>query len=123
MTKRPSPPGRTLVACVVMVKPRGPHQLPRCSALVHMLKTSSRGASNARVTTISFSPFDILLLLLLLLKLAQVVVEAIEDLLPEFAVFVQPVRPLFQPRPLQPARTPLRLAPAGDEPRPLQHLE
>src|SRR4051794_6063418 len=56
MTNRQTPPGRTSLLNVVVVKPFGPHHLSRCCGSVHILKTSSRGASNTRVAAISRSP-------------------------------------------------------------------
>src|SRR3954463_6445336 len=57
------------------------------------------------------------------LQIAQVVVEAVEALLPEAAVLLDPARDLAQRRGFEAARAPLRFAPAGDEPHLLEHLE
>jgi len=51
MISRHSPPGRTSITSIVVVKPRGPHQFTTCFALVHASHTSSRGASNTRNIT------------------------------------------------------------------------
>src|SRR4051794_18926573 len=57
------------------------------------------------------------------LQLAQVVVEAVEALLPAAAVLSDPVRDLAQGRRFEAARPPLRIAPAADQPRALEHLQ
>src|SRR5256885_16667960 len=61
--------------------------------------------------------------LLPLLQLAQVCVEAVEALVPEDPVALHPFRGLAQPVGLQPGRTPLRVAAAGDETGLLEDLE
>src|SRR5262245_29218767 len=48
MTKRHTPPGRKSYACVVVVKPFGPHHCARCFGSVHTENTNARGASNTR---------------------------------------------------------------------------
>src|SRR5581483_5082521 len=55
MMKRQTPPGRTSISCVVVVKPFGPHQRSICCCSVHARNTTARGASNVRVVTISRS--------------------------------------------------------------------
>src|SRR5262245_6722111 len=55
MTNRQTPPGRKSIACVVVVKPFGPHHRPTRLGSVHAPHTSSRGASKTRVMTISRS--------------------------------------------------------------------
>src|SRR5262245_14486928 len=107
MTNFQTPPRRTSIDCVVVVKPSGPHQWPTCAGSVKASNTSSRGASIKRVTTISrsaatpvaaSSSMVILLgqisekpdtltpsaaaLALGGLQLAQVILEAIDALLP-----------------------------------------
>src|SRR5207302_4511984 len=97
------------------------------SSSVHALKTSSRGASNVRVMTSTRSSlastgasFRATMFLLLSLDLLEVFVEAVETFLPEFAVMLDPVGDVLEGRRVKPARTPLRRAPARDQPRPLQ---
>src|SRR6267143_6963282 len=53
MTKRHAPPGRRSNSLNVFVKPLGPHQCARLSGLLNASNTSSRGAANIRVLTIS----------------------------------------------------------------------
>ncbi len=55
MSKRQRPPTRTSHSCVFVVKPFGPNHFVRCSSFVHAAKTSSRGASKTRDSTISRS--------------------------------------------------------------------
>src|SRR5262245_37288027 len=108
-----------------------PYQCRTCSGLVHASNSSRRGTANTRVSTISRSEGNVSVIalflastsLLLCLQLGQVLVEAVKALLPEAAVALQPVHPVLPRRRFQPARPPLRLAAALDQPRPLQHLE
>src|SRR5665213_252292 len=57
------------------------------------------------------------------LQAFQVLVEAVEALLPEPAVVVEPVEGALQLPGFQPRRTPLRIAAAGDEAGLLQNFE
>src|ERR1051325_3129159 len=130
MTKRQAPPGRTSISNVVMVKPFGPHHSPRYSRFVNASKTSARGASKTRVATIarpSAAAFGCwsagMFLLLLLLQCAQESFEAVETLLPEFAVVLDPLSDVLERRGLETARPPLRLASTGDESRALEHFQ
>src|SRR5690348_13034752 len=98
MSKRHMPPGRTFISCVVVVKPFGPNQRETCSLFVQASKTSSRGASHTRVSTISRSRAQVslavfasmVLSLLFGFQLFQVVVEAVQALFPELALFGEP---------------------------------
>src|ERR1051326_3429725 len=130
MTKRQAPPGRTSISCSVFVKPFGPHQCTTCCGSVHIRHTSSRGASNTRVAVISFvaaaalaAAMSFLLVLLFLFQLAEVVVEAVERLLPKLFVMLDPVGGLFERRRREVAAAPLRVAAAGDEAGALEHLQ
>src|SRR5262249_28906892 len=49
--------------------------------------------------------------------------HAVEALVPEAAIGLEPVRDSFERRGLEPARTPLRLPTADDQPSPLEHLQ
>src|SRR5262245_27604345 len=108
-----------------------PYQRRTCSGLVHASNSSRRGAANTRVSTISRSEGNVSVIalflastsLLLCLQLSQIFVEAVEALLPEAAVALEPVHRVLHRGRFQPARPPLRLAAARDQPRPLQHLE
>src|SRR5215469_899797 len=53
--KRYVPPGLTSILMIMKVVSLGPPQCARCSGSVHILKTSSRGASKIRVMTSSSS--------------------------------------------------------------------
>src|SRR3970282_1378219 len=94
-------------------------------------KTRSRGASMTRVATISRSPCVVggrglagrVMFLLLFLQLAQIVVQAVVALFPEAPVVFEPVAGRLKGGEFEPAGAPLRLAPAGDEAGPLEHLE
>src|ERR1700680_3375535 len=123
MTKRQTPPGRMSKRDVVVVKPFGPHHCGRCSGLVHTEKTSSRGASNSRMPMIergSLSRSRLFLAAMFLvlgvrwpcikwlgLQLLQIDVEAIEALVEEAAVMLQPIVDVLERPRLDPAWPPL----------------
>src|SRR4051794_10399822 len=102
MMKIHSPPGRTSIDCVVVVKPFGPHHCATCRGSVHASKTRSRGASKTRVVAISRSAVLLLsivafmVLLLLFFQFAQIFVQPVEALLPETAVVIEPIGHLFE---------------------------
>src|ERR1043166_4208190 len=102
MMKFHSPPGRTSILRIVFVKPFGPHQWMTWRGSVHIRHTSSRGASNTRVAAISRSlvvaALAAAMLLLLFFQFAEVVVEAIEALLPKLFVAIDPVGRVLQRR-------------------------
>src|SRR6478672_11245680 len=139
MTKRHTPPALKSNALVVVRKPSGPHHCERCFGSVHTDHTSSRGALTSRVPTITFgsesrSTLLVAATLLLLLfrglplrrfrlQRAEIILQPIEPLLPEPAIFLEPVVDALQRIQLDPARPPLRLAAAGDQAGMLQHLE
>src|SRR6478735_43723 len=139
MTNRHTPPALKSNALVVVRKPSGPHHCERCFGSVHTDHTSSRGALTSRVPTITFgsesrSTLLVAATLLLLLfrglplrrfrlQRAEIILQPIEPLLPEPAIFLEPVVDALQRIQLDPARPPLRLAAAGDQARVLQHLE
>src|SRR5690348_7557987 len=110
MTKRQTPPGRNSNACVVVVKPFGPHHCPRCTGLENAENTSARGASNVRTKMIeraSIASRDSLFAatpLLLALQLLQICVEPIETLFPESAIAPKPDIYILERRALDPAR-------------------
>src|SRR4051812_39652214 len=97
--------------------------------------TRARGASKRRerrissgegVVTSKVSLFAARLptmTLLLCLQSLQIAVEPIEPPLPELAVALGPVHDLLERCRLQPAVTPLRLAPPGDQASALQHRQ
>src|SRR5271155_5199905 len=125
-----TPPGRTSISSIVMLKPSGPHQFTRCVGLVIACHTSSRGASRIRVKTISRSAvlsagllFVSAMMLLLFFQFLQIGVEAIQALLPDNSILFHPIRNLLKRLGFQAAGTPLRLAPPRDQPSPLEHFQ
>src|SRR5438874_2616220 len=122
MTNCHTPPGRTSISWIVLRKPRGPHHCAMCFGSVHIVQTRSRGASNTRVPMISrssFASFATMSCFLLFLQLLQVFIESIETLFPEAAVVLHPIGHLTQRTGVELAGTPLRVAAARDETRPL----
>src|SRR5262245_64886902 len=127
MTKRQTPPGRKSKACVVVVKPFGPHHCARCAGSVHTRNTNSRGASSTREPTIErgscsrsilllsamiFLPF---LLFLFGLQHLQIAVETIEALFPKPTIFLQPLVGFLESAHINPAGTHLCIPSARDE--------
>src|SRR5215471_2711220 len=108
-THRKAPPGRRSISQTASGTPLGSHQRATCSALVQASKTSARGASNSRATTIWRSPGVVIVIgpkllsragsvsplpsmcLLLVLHLVQVLVQAGKFLFPEAAKRSDPV--------------------------------
>src|SRR5262245_4396811 len=128
MPKRKAPPGRTSISQKGVVKPRGPHHCAKRPGSVQALKTRRRGASKTRVMTSSRSSvwvaaFVLASMSLPLFQLVQIVIQAIEALLPETAIVFQPVAGILERARPQPAGPPLRLATAGDQTGALEHLE
>src|SRR6185312_13053117 len=135
MTKRHTPPTRKSKLWVVVVKPLGPHHSPSRLGSVKQENTSARGASNTRTPSITFGSlsrsrllladmaFLLARLLFFALQLTQIVVEAVEPLFPEPAVALEPFVHVLERLWLDLAGPPLRLARAGDQAGPLQHLE
>src|SRR5436305_1344827 len=117
-----APPGRASHSQRGFVKPCGPHHCGTCEGSVHARNTRSRVAAiSCRAAFATAMLF--LLFLLFLFQLAQVFVQAVETLFPEFAVVLDPVGDLFERRRLEVAGTPLRVAAAGDEAGALEHLQ
>src|ERR687887_2878852 len=79
------------------------------------------------MVTVELAPAMSLLLLRLCrflpLDMAQVGVQAVEALLPELAVPLDPVVDVLERSRVEATGSPLRLATACDEARPLEHLE
>src|ERR1700736_2349249 len=129
MTNRQTPPGRTSIARMVVVKPFGPHHCTRCFGSVQASKTSSRGASNMRVVTIVRVSCLVprlglaSMLLLLGLKFLEIIVQPVEAGVPEAAILFKPVVDVLKAGRLDPAWPPLRLAATRDQTGALQHLE
>src|SRR5207244_12679122 len=121
--KRKAPPGRASIVQEGIVKPCGPHQRTRRSGSIHALKTRAHGASKTRSMMSVRSEVVAVAVGLVLaamspplpLQLAQVVVHAMEALLPEAPIVLQPVRGVLEGTRLEPAGPPLRLATARDQ--------
>src|SRR5215510_11014334 len=105
---------------MVPVNPCGPSQWTTCAGSVQALKTRRRGASKMRVITSTRSASMAALLaaamvVLLSLQLGQIRLQAIQALLPEPPIVLQPLGGVLERHRLEPARPPLRLAPARDQ--------
>src|SRR5580658_9245509 len=116
------PPGRTFISMFWVVKPTGPHHWTTCFGSVHILKTSFGGASKSRVKSSSRSEGMVSVTLffsgisfLRCLDFLEVIVEAIEALLPELAIALEPMGGLLERLGLEPAGPPLGVAAAGDQ--------
>src|SRR5580693_3891293 len=130
MTKRQTPPGRRSKLMVVWVKPFGPHQCAKCFGSVQAANTRSRGASNSRTPMIdrgSLSRSRLLfaaMFTLLLTQLGfrsfgfrifglqrlQINIEAVEALVEEAPIAIEPVVDVLERPRLDPAGSPLRFA-------------
>src|SRR5262249_36894224 len=131
------PPGCASCSKCVAVKPRGPIQCLACDGSVHTFQTSARGASKMRVMTSIRSSGSMTaagaealrlralaaLLLLLGLQLPRALLESNKAFSPNPRQALDQVPDLFQAPRLEPARPPLRLARARDQPGALEHLE
>src|SRR5438034_9139535 len=142
MSMRIAPPGRRSSSQTGFVNPCGPHHCATYFGSVHASNTSARGASMMRVRTSSEGAgadevvkaerrFAVLPLLrlsaamfgLLGLKCAEVILQAIDALVPESAVLLHPSRDFAQRHRLESAGPPLRVATARDQAGALQHLQ
>src|SRR5262245_18776974 len=120
MMNRQTPPTRTSISWMVVLKPFGPHHCCTCSGSVQAFQTRARGALIARCVTISRSLSDILISLLGL-DGAHVRLEPVEARLPLRPQAPQPARHLVEPGRFQPAGAELGVAAAGDQARAFQH--
>src|SRR2546423_5477628 len=132
MMKRQTAPGLNWNSCVVMENPRGPHQLARCFASLHIWNTRSGDASNTRVAEIArvsslvaaaATAFLGDMILLLFLNFSKVFVQTVETLFPEFFVVAHPVGDVLERTGVETAGSPLRVAASSDEPGALEHFE
>src|SRR5262245_34312670 len=132
MTNFQIPPGLTSIACVVVVKPTGPHHCARCFGSVQASKTSSRGASKVRVnnswrSAVSLTTLALAVLtgifLLLGLQLAQIFFEAVEALFPKPSIVLHPICNILERSRVQTAGSPLSFAPARNQASILEHLQ
>src|SRR4029077_17078621 len=127
MWMRMAPPGCTSNSQTGFVNPRGRHHCATHLGSVHALNTSSRGASNTRVSTNSCSSFDMVfpvtMLFLLFLRFAQIVIQTVKAFRPKPPVMRHPIGDVPERPGCNPAGPPLRLAPARNQTRALQYLE
>src|SRR4051794_4430928 len=98
----------------------GPNHAATASGSVHALNTASRGASKNRVMRTSRSAATSAIVLPLP---AQVRVEPVHPRLPGPLARLHPCHRVVERLGLHPARPPLRLAAAGDQPGALEDLE
>src|SRR5712672_79994 len=121
-----APPGRASSSQTGFVKWCGPHHIATHFGSVHALKTSFLGASNTRVGTNSCwllaMRFPVAMPLPLFLDVAQIIIEPVEALHPEFPVVGHPIGDVFQRSRGDPAGPPLRFAPARNQTGLFQHL-
>src|SRR5215204_1596220 len=102
----------------------GPYHAATWSGSVQARNTLSRGASKMRVISTSCSvPCTGVESLILLSFPAQVRFESVHPALPGLLARLHPLHRLVERLGLQPARSPLRLAAADNQPRALEHLE
>src|SRR5215472_10513176 len=136
-TQRKAPFGRKSISQMASGTPLGSHHCVTCSALVQASKTTARGASKSRVTTIWRSlgvvivtgpmlftgPFCPSTCFLLLLHFFQVPVQTGEFLLPKAAKRVNPVGDVLERDSHECARTPLCIVLAHNEARAFEDAE
>src|SRR4051794_13739900 len=125
MTKRQTPPGLKSKTLVVVRKPSGPYHCARCFGSVHTDHTSSRGASTTRDPRITLGSDSrsmlffsataflrpvrrALVLRRCRLQHAQIVLQAVQPLVPEPAILLKPVVDALQRVQFDPAGAPLR---------------
>src|SRR6266513_556126 len=120
-------PGRKSNSQTGLENSWGPHHCATCSRSVQALNTSSRGASNTRVSTNSCSlfamMFPVAILFPLFLNISQIVIQPFKALRPEPPVLRSPVGNVLERTCLEPAGPPLRFVSPRDQSRALQHLK
>src|SRR5260370_14426467 len=116
MTIRKAPPGRRSISHTGLVKPRGPHHFAKWSGSVHILNTSSRGASMRRLRMSSRSAAAVAGCAIGIvprmvasaawfagsgflrgLDFLQILVQPVEALFPEPAVVLDPIGDVLLP--------------------------
>jgi hypothetical protein len=128
MTNRHSPPGRTSMECVDVVNLRGPTSGPRAwDQSKCENKAARRAKMRVRMSSFLACPAAELLvvsamLFLLGFKPTQIVVQAVEPLLPSHAIVLDPVGDVFKSDGMDPARAPLCSPAAGDKPCVFKHF-
>src|SRR5688500_4296165 len=118
-SKRSAPPTRMSAWRILHWKSRGANHWPIRSGSVHARNTRSRGASSTRVITISRSRDQIVSPVVIVVLLLQVVVQAVEPLVPRPSRVLGPPGHVVERRGAQAARPLLRVAAARDEARAL----
>src|SRR5215208_8307766 len=102
----------------------GPNQAATSSGSVQALNTCSRGASKMRVIRISVPSAATRVGSFIAAFLpVEVRLEAVHPALPSALARLHPLHGLVERLGLHPARAPLRLAAADDQPCPLEHLQ
>src|SRR4051812_26574756 len=106
MTNRYAPPTRRSISHEVIVPRRPAHHCETSEGSVHARHTSSRGASNSRVTRISVSVGRVitavpLLAIASLLHAFKHIVERVEALLPRGLIRRHPVEDRLQRAPVE----------------------
>src|SRR5215210_8695081 len=105
-------------------KSSGPYQSATSSGSVQARKTSSRGASKIRVISTSWAAAAAGVESAIVLFLpAQMRVEPVHAPLPDPLAGLHPLHGVVERLGLHAAGPPLGVAAAGDQPRPLEHLE
>src|SRR4051812_96172 len=104
-------------------KNSGPYHAATSSGSVQALNTRSRGASKMRVIRTCCSAAASVESFILFSFPAQVRVESVHPCLPRPLARLHPLHGLVEWVGLHPARPPLRLAAADDQPRALQYLQ
>src|SRR5882672_398208 len=125
MQRWKAPPTRKSTVQKGRLQPWGAYQRFSASGSDHARKTRSRGASKSRMMRTSASVFAAArpIAFLLFLEGAEVMVEAVEALIPEPPVMFHPIGHLAEGAGAEAAGAPLGPAEAGDEPCAVQHLQ
>src|SRR6202790_3583881 len=130
MSMRMSPPGRTSSSQTGLVKPRGPHHCAMCLGSVQALKTRPRGAPKIRArlsSCLTWPAAELLvasaMFLLLGLQPTQIVVQAVELLLPRHTIVLDPVGDVLKTGGMDAAGAPLGSAAAGEKPSVFKDFE
>src|SRR5260370_16842368 len=108
---RMAPPGRKSNSQTGLVNLWGPHHRATCFGSVHTLNTSSRGASNTRVSTNSCSSLGWVLLVamvfLLFLDFPQIFIQTAQTLRPKVLITPHPIPNFLDSPTNHPSHTPL----------------
>src|SRR3954453_21077145 len=119
------PPTRTSIRTTGIVAPSGPYHLAKWSGSVQSCQISSAEASKRRSrTTASTSPVSVIARAFLCeLEVLEVVVHAVESVIPDRPVLLSPGRDVLQWSGVERARSVLRCVAALHKPGALEHLD